>query len=116
MNRQYLEPQGLGPPDEPYSHAVLCDATLYIVGQVAMDEDNNIVGIGDASRQAEQVWHNIRLAVEAAGGLINDIVKITIFLSDIRNAPRRWLPGKNLFPPGPLSRLHAGPSRQPGHS
>ena len=100
MNRQYLEPQGLGPPDEPYSHAVLCDATLYIAGQVAMDEDNNIVGIGDASRQAEQVWHNIRLAVEAAGGLINDIVKITIFLSDIRNAPAEIAVRKDLFPQG----------------
>jgi enamine deaminase RidA (YjgF/YER057c/UK114 family) len=98
--RQYLRPAGLGEPDEPYSHAVLCDRTLYIAGQVALDEHNEIVGMGDAARQAEQVWANIRLAVEAAGGGIEDIVKITIFLSDIRNAPAEIAVRRRLFEEG----------------
>src|SRR3954452_12163689 len=66
MERTYLEPAGIAPPPEPYSHAVRCGDTLYIAGQVAFDEDNRVVGIGDPRAQAERVWHNIRLAVEAA--------------------------------------------------
>ena len=87
MERTYLEPAGIAPPPEPYSHAIRCGDTLYIAGQVAFDENNETVGIGDPRRQAEQVWHNIRLAVEAAGGTLADVVKITVFLKDVRHAP-----------------------------
>jgi len=86
MERRYLEPAGLAPPPEPYSHAIRCGDTLYIAGQVAFDEHNEVVGIGDPRAQAERVWHNIGLAVEAAGGALADVVKITIFLKDIRHA------------------------------
>jgi 2-iminobutanoate/2-iminopropanoate deaminase len=99
-NRTYLQPEALGEPDEPYSHAILCDRTVYVAGQVALDESSNVVGIGDASRQAEQVWNNIRLAVEAAGGVVEDIIKITIFLRDIRHAPAEIAVRQRLFPPG----------------
>src|SRR5262249_60860662 len=85
MERTYLEPAGVAPPPEPYSHAIRSGDTLYIAGQVAFDENNQTVGVGDARRQAEQVWHNIRLCVEAGGGTLADVVKITIFLKDIRH-------------------------------
>jgi enamine deaminase RidA (YjgF/YER057c/UK114 family) len=87
MERIYLEPAGLAPPPEPYAHAIRCGDTLYIAGQVAFDEKNQIVGVGDARVQAEQVWRNIALAAEAAGGTAADVVKITVFLKDIRDAP-----------------------------
>jgi enamine deaminase RidA (YjgF/YER057c/UK114 family) len=86
MQRQHLQPAGLAAPPEPYSHAIRCGDTLYIAGQVAFDEQNQIIGIGDPSRQAEQVWRNIGLAVCAAGGTLADIVKITVFLKDVRHA------------------------------
>ena len=100
MERTYLEPAGIAPPPEPYSHAIRCGDTLYIAGQVAFDERNEIVGSGDPRRQAEQVWHNIRLAVEAAGGTLADVVKITIFLKDIRHAPAEISVREALFEPG----------------
>lgn len=100
MTRTYLNPNGLAAPPEPYSHAVRCGDTVYIAGQVAFDEHNEIVGIGDARRQAEQVWHNIKLAVESAGGQIGDVVKITVFLKDIRCAPDEIAARAQLFEPG----------------
>ena len=100
MERTYLEPDGLAAPPEPYSHAIRCGDTLYIAGQVAFDEQNQVVGIGDPRRQAEQVWRNIRLAVEAAGGTLADVVKITIFLKDVRHAPAEIGVRERLFEPG----------------
>jgi enamine deaminase RidA (YjgF/YER057c/UK114 family) len=100
VQRTYLEPAGLAPPPEPYSHAIRCGDTLYIAGQVAFDEQNNVVGVGDPRRQAEQVWQNIRLAVEAAGGTLADVVKITIFLKDVRHAPAEISVRETLFEAG----------------
>ena len=100
MDRTYLEPVGIAPPPEPYSHAIRCGDTLYIAGQVAFDENNETVGVGDPRQQAEQVWHNIRLAVEAAGGTLADVVKITIFLKDIRHAPAEISVREQLFESG----------------
>src|SRR6266851_7584892 len=55
------------------SYAVFC-----------LKKKNEIVGIGDAHKQAEQMWRNIGLAVQAAGGTVTDVIKITFFLKDIR--------------------------------
>ena len=100
MERTYLDPDGLAPPPEPYAHAIRCGDTLYIAGQVAFDEQNQIVGVGDPRLQAEQVWRNIELAVEAAGGTIANVVKITIFLKDIRHAAAEISIRERLFKPG----------------
>jgi enamine deaminase RidA (YjgF/YER057c/UK114 family) len=100
MERTYLEPNGLAAPPEPYSHAIRCGDTLFIAGQVAFDGQNRVVGVGDPRRQAEQVWRNIGLAVEDAGGSLADIVKITIFLKDVRHAPAEISVREQLFEPG----------------
>src|SRR2546422_10555068 len=100
MERTYLEPDGIAAPPEPYSHAVRCGDTVYIAGQVAFDEENNIVGVGDARKQAERVWHNIRLAVEGGGGGVADVIQITIFLQDICPAPYEIAVVQHPFKPG----------------
>jgi enamine deaminase RidA (YjgF/YER057c/UK114 family) len=100
MERTYLEPDGLAAPPEPYCHAIRCGDTLYIAGQVAFDEQNQVVGIGDPRRQAEQVWRNIGLAVAAAGGTLADVVKITIFLKDVRHAGAEISVRESLFESG----------------
>lgn len=100
MERTYLEPAGIAAAPEPYSHAIRCGNAVYIAGQVAFDESNRVVGVADARKQAERVWHNIRLAVEAAGGEVADVVKITVFLKDIRHAQDEIAVRKGLFDDG----------------
>lgn len=100
MERTYLEPAGIAAAPEPYSQAIRCGSTVYIAGQVAFDEANDVVGVGDARKQAERVWHNIRLAVEAAGGKVTDVVKITVFLKDIRHAKDEIAVRQALFKEG----------------
>jgi enamine deaminase RidA (YjgF/YER057c/UK114 family) len=100
MQRTYLEPPGIASPPEPYSHAIRCGDTLYIAGQVAFDEANQVVGVGDPRAQAARVWQNIRLAVEAGGGTLADIVKITVFLKDVRHAPAEISVREELFESG----------------
>ena len=87
MEREYFVGAGVGVPPEPYCQVVRAGATVYIAGQVALDENWQLVGLGDPLAQAEQVWKNLDRAAQAAGGSASDIVKITVFLSDIRHAP-----------------------------
>ena len=70
-----------------YTHGVLTHAgLLFISGQVAKDGDES-VGLSDGLAQALQVFENIRLIVTEAGGSMDDIVKLSIFLTDPRYLP-----------------------------
>lgn len=62
-------------------------ATLYISGQVAQDAKGNIVGKGDFTAQARQVFKNLKAMVEAGGGKLTDVVKLTFYLTDVRYRP-----------------------------
>ena len=75
-------------PGFGYSHAVKATGRLVaIAGQVAMDEDGELVGPDDPAAQAAQVFENMRLALDAAGATFADVVKLGIFVTDISILP-----------------------------
>ncbi len=79
--KEFLNPKTLiSPPG--YSHVAKINSgtIVYIAGQVPCDASGKLIGAGDFEAQAEQVFRNLRLAVEAAGGTMADIVKLTSFL------------------------------------
>jgi enamine deaminase RidA (YjgF/YER057c/UK114 family) len=60
---------------------------ILISGQVALDSAGNIVGKGDPKRQFEQIFRNLRAAVESVHGTMDNVVKLTYYLRDIRHLP-----------------------------
>ena len=64
-----------------YSHAAKAGNTLYIAGQIAKDVDGNIVGSDDFKKQARQVHENLKNILEEAGSSLQNIVKMTTFLT-----------------------------------
>ncbi|MGH2603430.1 MAG: RidA family protein [Dehalococcoidia bacterium] len=83
-----------------YSHAVRAGNTLYIAGQVALDADGNLVGEGDIEAQVAQVWQNLKAVLGHAGGTVEDIVKITVFVTDIASRPAIAAARDAVFPNG----------------
>lgn len=81
-------PATIAPP-VGYSHVaeVRGGKLVFIAGQVAIDPTGQVVGPGDYRKQAEQVFKNIGLALEAAGGSFRDLVKITVYILDFAHAP-----------------------------
>src|SRR5262249_23972526 len=65
-----------------YSHVakVTGGALVYIAGQVSADPSGNLVGEGNLEAQAEQVFKNLKAAVEAAGGAMSDLIKMNVYL------------------------------------
>ena len=83
-----------------YSHAVQAGDTLYIAGQVAQDADGNLVGAGDIDAQVAQVWQNLKAVLAYAGGSVEDIVKITSFVTDLAYRPALAAARETVFPHG----------------
>jgi enamine deaminase RidA (YjgF/YER057c/UK114 family) len=83
---RYINPKGLVKPTG-YTHLVIAPdgRTVYIAGQVAVDSGGKVVGAGDFSAQAEQVFRNLQVALESVGGSMADLVKTTTFITDIKH-------------------------------
>ena len=97
---------GLCPPPEPYSYSVRAGETIYLAGQVALDEDMQIVGT-TLAEQAIQVWKNIAAVLAASGSSLRDVVKINYFLADIRDLPQEIAVRRTLFDPNRLPAVTA---------
>src|SRR6266699_2259672 len=78
-----INPPALARPSG-FSHGVLVTGgrLLFLAGQTASDTEGRIVAPGDLVAQYEQVLRNLKTVVEEAGGKMQDIVKITIFVRD----------------------------------
>jgi enamine deaminase RidA (YjgF/YER057c/UK114 family) len=87
-NFQLLIPNTM-PKSVGYSQlAVVKGGTVvFIAGQVALDKSGNVVGKDDFKAQIQQVFENLKAAVEAAGGSFNDVVKLNSYFLDLSHAP-----------------------------
>ena len=72
-------PQAIG----PYSQAVKAGNTVYLSGQIPLIAETMELIEGDISTQAEQVFKNLSEVAKAAGGSLNDAVKVNISLTDL---------------------------------
>jgi len=66
-----------------YSQAIKVGNTVYLSGQIPLVPATMTLSTGDISAQIHQVFSNLRAVAEAAGGNLEDIVKLTIFLTDL---------------------------------
>ncbi|MQF86318.1 MAG: RidA family protein [SAR202 cluster bacterium] len=77
-----INPEKLAqPPGDRYAHVVQYGNLIWISGQTSRDTEGKVIGRGDTLAQARQVNKNLQTAIEAAGGDMDNIVKVTIFLT-----------------------------------
>lgn len=69
----------------PYSQAVRAGDMVYISGQIPLDPESMQVVSGDFADQAEQVFKNLKAVAKAAGGSLQDAVKLSVFLTDLND-------------------------------
>jgi enamine deaminase RidA (YjgF/YER057c/UK114 family) len=86
--------------DNDLCQAVVTGKTIYLRGQVAQDLDTRAnVGVGDPVAQAEKVMENIALLLSECGAELENICKVTVYLTDIRYREAvyrvlgRWMKG-----------------------
>ena len=74
-------PQAIG----TYSQAVKVGSTVYLSGQIPLVPETMAIVEGDFSAQVAQVFDNLNAVCEAAGGSLQQIVKLNIYLTDLNN-------------------------------
>jgi enamine deaminase RidA (YjgF/YER057c/UK114 family) len=85
MTTEYLNPKDLC-PTFGWTHVAVTrgQRTIYISGQVAVDEKGKVVGVGDLQAQTEQAFRNVQIALEAAGATFADVVKTSLFVVGLK--------------------------------
>ena len=85
---QLLIPEAI-PKSVGYSQvATVAGGTIvFIAGQVALDRSSHVVGKEDFRAQVQQVFENLKAAVEAAGGTFHDVIKLTSYFIDLSHLP-----------------------------
>lgn len=89
MNKNVISPDTVWDPGaQLLSQCVAVEqasTTLYLSGQTAITADGQFAGIGDVDTQIRLAFENIRLIVDAAGGTLDNVVKLTVYFVDLRN-------------------------------
>jgi enamine deaminase RidA (YjgF/YER057c/UK114 family) len=85
MSKQFFNPPSLNTPNG-YTHAVAATGgrTIYVSGQVSVNEKAEVVGKGDFRAQVERVFENLKAALTAAGATFKDVVKVTYFVVGLK--------------------------------
>ena len=83
-DRQPIIPSGVS-PNPNLSPGIRVGDFLFVSGHVGVDADGNVVG--DCEAQSRQVMASIRSVIEAAGGRMEDVAKITCFLTNMDDYP-----------------------------
>ena len=84
MARIPIAPPGMKDQRPRYTLGWRVGQTIYVAGQLPYDGNGNLVGIGDIKAQTRRVLENVRTVVEAGGGTMDDVVKLTVFVTDVR--------------------------------
>ena len=87
MRREEIRVAGLAEPISHYTDAVRAGELLFVSGVVAVDTAGQLVGADDVIAQARQVFESMRTVLGAAGCTFADVVKVTIFLTDVDDRP-----------------------------
>ena len=102
-NFQLLIPETM-PKSVGYSQVatVTGGTVVFISGQVALDKSGSVVGKDDFRAQVQQVFENLKAAVEAAGGNFDDVIKLNSYFLDLSHLPEfREVRDKYINPQNP---------------
>jgi 2-iminobutanoate/2-iminopropanoate deaminase len=86
MAKQQIRSDKLRPPSGVFSHATMIEAKgrlVFVSGMTARRADGTIAGIGDIEAQTRQVCENIKAAVESAGGTMDDICRVDVYIRNM---------------------------------
>jgi len=85
MKKEIIVSEKLSKPLGIYSEAVMAEGKrmLFISGMTARDKEGNIVGKGDMKAQTRQVMENIKAVLEKVGATFDQIVKVSVFITDM---------------------------------
>ncbi|MPR37205.1 RidA family protein [Salmonirosea aquatica] len=108
MEKSFVNPPGLPKWTQAFSQIATVNnggmTTIYLSGQVSVNQHNELIGENNLSKQADQAFRNLQLALGSVGATTRDVVKINIYVKNYKqedamvvgDAFRRAFPFENL--------------------
>lgn len=85
MTKKIINTKNAPAPIGPYSQAIMVDNTLFVSGQIAINPANNQLILDNIIEETKQVMQNLKAILTEAGLDFSNIIKTSIFLSDMNN-------------------------------
>ena len=106
--KQIVSPK-IRQPNGHFSHATITEAKgrlVFISGMTSRRADGTIAGIGNIKEQTKQVCENVKAAVEAAGGTMDDICRVDVYVRNMEHFEKIHKVRREFFkPPAPASTM-----------
>ena len=93
--RRVTSPGAPEPPPERWSNCLVVDGIAYVAGMVARDAPG--LETLDEYEQAKVIFGKIKALIEAAGGRMSDVVKVIIYVTNIKNNTKVWAARREFF-------------------
>ncbi|HZT71821.1 MAG TPA: RidA family protein [Terriglobia bacterium] len=97
-------------PRGPYSPAIVANGFVFVAGQAAVNPDTNELELGDIRSETRRTLENIKAILESAGSSLKDVVRVGVFLSDMKNFDAMNEVYREYFPVDPPARTTVGAS------
>lgn len=82
-----VNPSTFGPALFPYSQATVAGGLVFVAGQVALDDDNNVVHPDDPYEQTKVMLDRVARVLDEVGGTLSDVLTATVFVTDLKHLP-----------------------------
>jgi len=95
-------------PRGPYSQAIIADGFVFVAGQGPTNPSTNELELGDIALETRRTLHNIQAILEAAGSSLRDVVRVGVFLADIKDFDAMNAVYREFFTQEPPARTTVG--------
>jgi len=95
-------------PRGPYSQAIVADGFVFVAGQGAVNPKTNELELGDIRAETRRTLENIRAILEAAGSSLREVVRVGVFLADMKDFDAMNEVYREIFPENPPARTTVG--------
>ena len=97
-------------PRGPYSPAIIADGFVFVAGQAAINPKTDELELGDVRAETRRTLKNIKAILESAGSSMKEVVRVGVFLSDMKNFAAMNEVYAEFFPKDPPARTTVGVS------
>lgn len=95
-------------PRGPYSPAIVANGFVFVAGQGAINPETNELELGDIRSETRRTLQNIKAILESAGSSMKDVVRVGVFLSNMKNFAAMNEVYAEFFPKDPPARTTVG--------